>query len=265
MTRPTIVIDDPADPRIADYVNIRERDLLRDQKTFICEGKTVLQVLVRQSRFPVKSLLVLQNRLAGLSETVQLLPPHIPVYVAQRAVMDAIAGFPMHRGVLAAAHKSQCVVSGLGNGPVIVASALANHDNVGALFRNAAAFGASALFLDEHCCDPLYRKAIRVSVGGVLKVPFHHGKPLRTIITELEANGFQLAALATNGPTILADWKPYDKTAILVGSEGDGLPSEILSKVTTLRIPMHGGFDSLNVSTAAAIALHHVAAGDAKR
>ena len=119
------------------------------------------------------------------------------------------------------------------------------------------------LLLDEHCCDPLYRKAIRVSVGGVLQMPFHRGEPLQTIIAKLQATGFNLAALATNGACVLADWKPSRKTAILVGSEGDGLPAEILTKLTTLKIPMHGGFDSLNVSPAAAIALHHLAAAKA--
>ena len=256
----TIKVVDPTDTRIADYINIRERDLLRERQTFICEGKTVLQVLVHQSRFPIKSLLILQNRLAGVADLIGSLNPDVPVYVAERSVMDAIAGFPMHRGVLAAARTTNEAPLQIDNGPIVVASALSNHDNVGAVFRNAAAFGAQAVLLDQHCCDPLYRKAIRVSVGGVLQVPFRRADPLDSIISDLTAQGFLIAALATDGDAELAHWRPPSKVALLVGSEGEGLPSDIIAKLTTLRIPMQGDFDSLNVATAAAIALHHLSA-----
>ncbi|MEL6200892.1 MAG: RNA methyltransferase [Pseudomonadota bacterium] len=260
MAKHAIEISDPSDPRIGDYTNIRERDLLRDKQTFICEGKTVLQVLVRQPQFKIKSLLILRNRLEGIGSIVQSLPDEVPVYVAERSVVDAIAGFPMHRGVLATAEKPEQSSLALQDGPIIIASALANHDNVGALFRNAAAFGASAVFLDGQCCDPLYRKAIRVSVGGVLQVPFQHGGTLEDIVTNLETQKYTISALATGGDVELNDWVPPTKTALLVGSEGEGLPQEVLAKLQTLRISMHGGFDSLNVATTAAIALHHVAA-----
>ncbi|MEM9999467.1 MAG: RNA methyltransferase [Pseudomonadota bacterium] len=260
MAEPAIKITDPEDPRIADYVNIRERDLLRERQTFICEGKTVLQVLVKQSRFAIKSLLILENRLDGVAPMLDDLPATTPVYTADRPVMDAIAGFPMHRGVLAAAQAAEHSVDLTRAKRVIVASQLANHDNVGALFRNAAAFGADAVLLDAQCCDPLYRKAIRVSVGGVLKVPFELGGTIGAITQKLSAEGFTLAALATNGSQELSQWAPPEKIALIVGSEGQGLPSAILETVQTLRISMHGGFDSLNVATTAAIALHHIAA-----
>ncbi|MEL6436717.1 MAG: RNA methyltransferase, partial [Pseudomonadota bacterium] len=141
MTERTTRITDPTDPRIADYINIRERDLLRDHETFIAEGKTVLQVLVRASRFPIKSLLILENRINGIAPMIDALPSDVPVYVANRAVMDAIAGFPMHRGVLAAARKTNAPLDLDTATRVVVLNALANHDNVGAVFRNAAAFG----------------------------------------------------------------------------------------------------------------------------
>lgn len=260
MVERIIEINDPSDARIADYINIRERDLLRKQQTFICEGRTVLQVLVRQTHFKIKSLLILQNRLEGIGSIIQSLADEVPIYVAERSVMDAIAGFPIHRGVLAAAEKPAVTKSELNVGPVVIASALANHDNVGALFRNAAAFDVSAVFLDAQCCDPLYRKAIRVSVGGVLQVPFHHGGPLETTIASLEAQNYTIAALAPNGDLELNHWRPPEKVALLVGSEGEGLPQDVLNKLQTVRISMHGGFDSLNVATTAAIALHHIQA-----
>ncbi|MEO0544513.1 MAG: RNA methyltransferase [Pseudomonadota bacterium] len=258
MIERAIKITDANDPRIADYVSIRERDLIRDHQTFICEGKTVLQVLARQAHFSIKSLLILQNRLDGVADIVKSIEHNIPVYTANRNTMDAIAGFPMHRGILATATKKDAPAPKMDAGPIVVASAIANHDNMGALFRNAAAFGAQAVLLDAQCCDPLYRKAIRVSVGGVLEVPFRHGGHIDAIIKELAENGFSIAALATNGSIELANWKPGAQVALLVGSEGTGLPTEVLMRVTTLRIPMHGEFDSLNVATAAAIALHHL-------
>ncbi|MEO1745894.1 MAG: RNA methyltransferase [Pseudomonadota bacterium] len=258
MTERTTRITDPTDPRIADYINIRERDLLRDHDTFIAEGKTVLQVLVRASRFPIKSLLILENRINGIAPMIDALPSDVPVYVANRAVMDAIAGFPMHRGVLAAARKTNTPLDLDNATRVVVLNALANHDNVGAVFRNAAAFGFDAVLLDEQCCDPLYRKAIRVSVGGVLQVPFRHGGTIETVCDALKAKGFSLVGLAPNGAHEISQWAPRKKSAIVLGAEGPGLPERVLTDLETVRIAMPGSFDSLNVATAGAIAMHHM-------
>ncbi|MEL6919944.1 MAG: RNA methyltransferase [Pseudomonadota bacterium] len=260
-----IRIADPDDPRIADFRNIRERDLLRDRQTFICEGKTVLNVLVSpQSRFGVKSLLILENRIEGCGSILAQTPTDVPVYVASAEVMDAIAGFPIHRGVLAAAHKTHPQIDLSSARRIVIASAISNHDNVGALFRNAAAFGFDAVLLDDQCCEPLYRKAIRVSVGGVLRVPFAHGGNIETLCAQAQSHGLSSIALATKGDVELAAWKPSARVALLVGSEGKGLPNAILQTLETVTIPMHAGFDSLNVATAAAIAMHHVSATDTR-
>ena len=254
-------IGDPDDPRIEIYRDIRERDLIRRHGHFIAEGKTVLQVLVAQNRFPVHSLLVLENRLAGIAELLALLPDQIPVYCATQTVMDAIAGFHMHRGILAAAR----ITDGSANLPepfprqwstVLLLSAISNHDNMGAIFRNAAAFGADAVILDPQCCDPLYRKAVRVSVGGVLRVPFFRAASMDTAIAALNKNGFAVAALSPAGKTDISDWRPAPRQALVLGSEGQGLADEWLERLETLSITMAPGFDSLNVATAGAIALH---------
>lgn len=260
--RLTAIID-PEDSRIEIYRDIRERDLVRRHGHFIAEGKTVLQVLVAQKRFPVQSLLVLQNRVAGIADNIAALPDDIPVYCATQPVMDAIAGFHMHRGILAAAR----IPGETGRLPdpfpaswtsVLVLSGISNHDNMGGIFRNAAAFGVDAVLLDPECCDPLYRKAIRVSVGGVLRVPFFKADSMEKAIAALSENGFAIAALSPFGQSEIAEWDPSARQALVLGSEGHGLAREWLDKLDTLSIEMAPGFDSLNVATAGAVALHRL-------
>jgi tRNA G18 (ribose-2'-O)-methylase SpoU len=138
-----------------------------------------------------------------------------------------------------------------------VAVGLANHDNVGGLFRNAAAFGADGVLLDMESCDPLYRKAIRVSVGAALSVPFAR-LPVDAMLDRLDAAAITPIALSPSGPVTLDDFEPPPRSALIVGAEGPGLPAEILSRCQTLRIGMATGWDSLNVATATGIALHHL-------
>ena len=254
-------ISDPDDPRIDIYRDIRERDLIRRHGHFIAEGKTVLQVLVAQERFPVHSLLVLENRLAGIAEMTDALSGDVPVYCATQPVFDAIAGFHMHRGVLAAARIPEEATALPDVFPadwstVLLLSAISNHDNMGAIFRNAAAFGVDAVVLDPQCCDPLYRKAVRVSVGGVLRVPFFRAGTMEEAMAVLDQNGFATAALSPAGTADIAEWSPASRQALVLGSEGEGLAREWLERLETLSIAMAPGFDSLNVATAGAIALH---------
>lgn len=262
--RPAIRVTDPDDPRIAPYRAIRERDLVRGGKRFIAEGTSVLRVLAGQRRFAVESALILENRLAGIADIVDTLPADVPVHVADQEVMDAIAGFPMHRGVLAIGHRRDDAdmppASEVADNwqTVVALAGLANHDNMGAIFRNAAALGADAVLMDAQSCDPLYRKAIRVSVGGVLTVPWHRFETADAMIEWLGAAGFALAGLSPAGATALEDWQPPARAALVLGAEGPGLPGPILDRTGTLRIAMANGFDSLNVATCAALVLHHV-------
>ncbi len=262
-----IRISDPADPRIASFTSIRERDLVGRQGRFIAEGKVVLNVLFRAARFEAESVLVLENRLAGLAETLRLAPATMPVYAVSQAVMDRIAGFHMHRGILAVGRKrgagdAQALVASLPpRALVVVLVGLSNHDNVGAIFRNAAAFGADAVLLDGTCCDPLYRKAIRVSVGAALKIPFAVAADAGSIVDLLDRVDFGQVALSPSGSTDIRIASRPERLALYLGSEGDGLPGALLSRLQTVRIDMAQGFDSLNVAAASAIALHHFSAG----
>jgi tRNA G18 (ribose-2'-O)-methylase SpoU len=262
-----IRIDDPADPRVAPYLSIRERDLAGRQGRFIAEGKVVLNVLFSAARFEAESALVLENRLRGLEDTLRLAPASMPVYTASQAVMDAIAGFHIHRGILAIGRKRvadtpEALIASLPEHALaVVLVGLSNHDNVGAIFRNAAAFGADAVLLDETCCDPLYRKAIRVSVGAALKVPFAVAADAGSLVALLDAAGFSQVALSPSGAADIRSASRPDRLALYLGTEGDGLPDGLLSRLKTVRIAMAEGFDSLNVAAASAIALHHFSTG----
>jgi len=130
---------------------------------------------------------------------------------------------------------------------------------MGGIFRNAAAFGADLVILDSDCCDPLYRKAIRVSAGNVLRVPYAQLDRGADALALLAAQGFEVIALSPDGASTLAETGRADLVAILLGAEGPGLPQSILARATTVRIPMAAGVDSLNVATASGIVLHHFA------
>lgn len=259
-----IRIEDAGDPRLADYLQVRERDLVGRQGRFIAEGAVVLEKLVAAGRHPVRSVLVAENRLAGLAPRIPGLSPEAPVYVAAQGVMDAVVGFPIHRGVLAVGERAEPAAEALladlpARALVVGLFGIANHDNMGGLFRNAAAFGADAVVLDAQCCDPLYRKAIRVSVGATLTVPFARVGAAAQSLEALAAAGFELIALSPSGRNALADLAAAPRQAALFGAEGPGLGPEVMALSRTVAIPMAGGFDSLNVATTSGIVLHRLA------
>lgn len=262
-----IKIADPTDPRLEQYRNVRERDLVSRDKHFIAEGKVVLNVLLTSHAFQAESVFVLESRLAGLTALLETVGYELPIYVVDTAVMDQIAGFSVHRGILAIGrHKNDAenVLSFGDNALVVVLAGLSNHDNVGAIFRNAAAFQADAVLLDEMSCDPLYRKALRVSVGAVLKVPFVKAGTLNQIADQLIANNFMLAALSPSGTQSITQIPKSGRRALILGTEGDGLPQSLLNRLSAWTIPMAHDFDSLNVATASGIALFHASAFSAK-
>ncbi|WP_241911714.1 TrmH family RNA methyltransferase [Telmatospirillum siberiense] len=241
---------------------MRERDLVGRQGHFIAEGEVVLRVLLASRHQPV-SLLLADKRLDGLRALLQVLDDGVPVYTAPQPIIDGIAGFPLHRGILALGRRAppvdpaQLLAACPPRALVVVLSAIANHDNMGGLFRNAAAFGADAVLLDAQCCDPLYRKAIRVSVGGCLKVPFARIEAGTDIPALLASQGFTAIALSPSAETPLSRAPRPERTALLFGAEGPGLPADLLARTQTVGIPMTGGFDSLNVATTSGIALYH--------
>ena len=263
MTKADIIqITDRGDPRIAPFIDVRERDLTggRDGR-FIVEGKVALSILLSRSRFDVESLFLGESRLEPLAEILARVPVGVPVYTAPQALMDEVAGFPIHRGILACARKGAALPLDdlLPKTRLLVLNQLSNHDNVGAAFRNAAAFGVEGVILDQRSCDPLYRKAIRVSSGASLWLPFHHGGDGKTQIETLKSAGFTVWAMTPRVEAPALSEQPIpDKLAVLLGAEGPGLPQALMDAATPVRIPMQAGFDSINVATAGAIALAHV-------
>jgi tRNA G18 (ribose-2'-O)-methylase SpoU len=261
------VISDPADPRVEPFLNVRERDLVGRQGLFVAEGEVVLRHLLTSPLCEPLALLAAADRAERLAELIGANNPAALVYVAEQSVMDAIVGFPIHRGLLGLGRRraipsASGLIEGLGpQARVAVVHGVGNHDNMGGLFRNAAAFGVDAVLLDPTCCDPMYRKAIRVSVGAALITPYARLEPGDDLVGLLEGAGFEVVALSPSGRQDLKDYRPGSRTAVVFGAEGPGLPSDILRRCATLRIPMAGGFDSLNVATTSGIVLHHLTGG----
>lgn len=268
---PTIIpIADPADPRVDAYRDIRERDLVGRERLFVAEGKVVLAMLLASRAYQPLSLLIAAHRLDALAPLLVDLPDDIPVFAAERSVLDGIAGFPLHRGILAIGRRintpsADALLGGLPpRATVLLLSAIANHDNIGGIFRNAAALGADAILLDADCCDPLYRKSIRVSVGAALLVPFARIARDDDIIALLDRHSFTSIALTPVGATTLTELPPAPRSAVLLGAEGPGLAPDLIARSTSVRIPMAPGFDSLNVATTSGIVLHHLAVANAR-
>jgi len=258
-----IPVSDADDPRIAAYRDVRERDLRGRDGLFVAEGEVVVRVLLTQSLQPPVSLLLAEKRVTALAREIASLPEGVPVFVAPQAVMDGIVGFPIHRGILALGRRNpagsaDALLRGI-DGPSVVLGliGIANHDNMGGIFRNAAAFGVSAVFLDGACCDPLYRKAIRVSAGHALCVPFARLGEREDMLALLERHGFAPMALAPRAERTIDEITRPDRAALLLGAEGHGLPDAVLQRTTGLRIPMAPDVDSLNVAVTSGIVLHH--------
>ncbi|NTF32756.1 TrmH family RNA methyltransferase [Rhizobium skierniewicense] len=262
-------ITDPDDPRIAVFRDIRERDLTGRHGRFIVEGTVVLRMLAQAHKagldFEAESILILENRLAGVAEILSEFPSDVPVYVAKASVLDAIVGFNLHRGILALGRrKSETdLAATIGRLPqsslVLVGCGISNHDNLGSMFRNAAAFYADAVFMDSTCCDPLYRKSLRVSVGSVLSVPYHRGGNAVELLETMAAKDFDIWSLSPTGTQEIREIPASNRMALVIGTEGDGLPPDVLNRFHTARIAQSPQLDSLNAGTASGLALYQMA------
>ncbi|MBB3945992.1 tRNA G18 (ribose-2'-O)-methylase SpoU [Rhizobium skierniewicense] len=262
-------ITDPHDPRIAVFRDIRERDLTGRHGRFIVEGTVVLRMLAQANKagldFEAESILILENRLAGVAEILSEFPSDVPIYVAKASVLDAIVGFNLHRGILALGRrKSETDLEAtIGRLPqsslVLVGCGISNHDNLGSMFRNAAAFYADAVFMDSTCCDPLYRKSLRVSVGSVLSVPYHRGGNAVELLETMAAKDFNIWSLSPTGTLEIREIPASNRMALVIGTEGDGLPPDVLNRFNTARIAQSPQLDSLNAGTASGLALYQMA------
>jgi tRNA G18 (ribose-2'-O)-methylase SpoU len=264
---PVVEVTGTGDPRLADYWTIPDPDLLRSRGLFVAEGRHVVRRLLASTRFRTRSLLLTPAAHRGLTDVLPLVPD-IPVFVVSQEAMNTVAGFNIHRGCLAAgerppAQKWELVAAGAR--VVVALERVANADNVGGIFRNAAAFGADAVLLGPGCADPLYRKAIRTSMGAALQVPFAAMDDWPADLRRLGALGFGLWALSPARDALpLRDVvaqrvSAAERIVLLVGHEGEGLsPAALEAADVRVRIPMSGGVDSLNVAASAAIALYEL-------
>jgi len=263
---------------VAPYTRVRDRDVARDDGSFVAEGEVVVRVLAsaRQRRFRVRSLLVERRRVEAIADVLGTLPDEVPAYVVTQETMDRIVGFSIHRGILALGERgaslspADVLYGEPTNARAMVALGLVgltNHDNVGGIFRNAAAFGARGVLLDGATCDPLYRKAIRVSVGGALVVPFARCESADAMVDIARAEGWDVLGLTPRGEERLGPVATSGRTGtlILLGTEGPGLPEHVLARVRRVRIDMTETLDSLNVAVASGIALYEATRLDAAR
>jgi tRNA G18 (ribose-2'-O)-methylase SpoU len=243
----------------------RHRDADRMGDVFVIEGTRAIRQLLDQG-WPLQSVLLSTARAVGRPDIVRDAGQiGAEVFVADQELFDRIAGYHAHRGALALARRppARSVASVVGPARLVLAvEGVNDHENVGALFRNAAAFGVEAVVLDPSTAEPLYRRSIRVSVGHVLRVPFGRAELWPVELTDLRRLGFRIVALSPAGELNVAELRGRARTGrwiVLVGAEGEGLSRPALAGADlTVRIPMAPGVDSLNVATAAALALHHL-------
>jgi len=249
------------DPRVAGYRHLANPRRLIELSLFVAEGRLVVRRLLELHHWTIESILLTPAAIDSLGNSLNATTA--PIYVVEQAVMNGIAGFNIHRGCLALVQRPVTpTLDRIAAGPlsrVLLLEAVNNPDNVGGLFRSAAAFGIELVVLGPECGDPLYRKAIRTSMGATLSLAFVKALQWPGAITDLRTDGFRVVALTPKlGATPLDDVRPASKLALLVGSEGSGLTREALAASTLhARIPMAADVDSLNVTTAASIAMYH--------
>lgn len=256
------LITDPADPRVRDFVGLTDVALRRVREPaeglFIAEGEVVIRRALAAG-FPLRSLLTAQKWLGSLADVVAA-HPDAEVLVADDAMLEEVTGFAVHRGALASMQRlplpsADALVESARR--VVVLEDIVNHTNVGSVFRSAAALGVDAVIISPRCADPLYRRSVKVSMGGVFSVPWARAGRWPEQLDELRGAGFTTLALSPSGEVSLRELTPPDRWALLLGTEGEGLSADAMSRCDLrLRIPMAAGVDSLNVAAAAAVACY---------
>ena len=260
----TFAVDTLDDPRVAPYRNLKDRDLARSGDRFIAEGEQVVRRLLA-SDYPTESLLLARKR---ADEIAPLAPPGVPVYVVPDPLVHQVVGFKFHSGVMAVGRRKAAMTvddvmaaaSARPRATLVVLPEIANTDNMGALIRISAAFGADAVVLGEHSCDPFWRQSVRVSMGTIFAVPVVRSDDLQRDLRRLAEHwGVELAAAVVGD-----DAEPLHaagregRLGLLFGNEAQGLaPNHVAACHRRVTIPMQLGTDSLNVAVAAAVFLYH--------
>ncbi len=257
-------VHDPADDRLADYRDLTDTGLRRALEPagglFIAEGGRIVRRAV-DAGYPLRSVLCEERRLPGLADVLE--PLDVPVYLADEVVLRSVTGYDVHRGALAAVHRRTLPTPGellAGSVRVVVLEGIVEPTNVGAVFRAAAALGMQAVLLDPRCADPLYRRAVKVSMGAVLTLPYARFARWPAGLDEVRAAGLTVLALTPAADAVDLAEVPAAATlacAVLLGTEGDGLTARAQAAADLrVRIPMAPGVDSLNVGAAAAVAFY---------
>ena len=258
-------MDHADDSRLSDFTAVSDPELARTRGIFVAEGRLVVRRLLTASSFRPRAVLVTPSAMEALEDALPA-RPDVPVYIVPKDVMEGVAGFNIHRGCLATGERPprvdwrSCVAEAR---RAVVLERVGDADNVGAIFRSAAAFGAGAVLIGPACADPLYRKAIRTSMGAALTLPFADADPWPATLRDLTADGWAVVALTPAADAMpLRDFTSMTRpprVAIVLGHEGDGLTEEALAACEyKVRIPIRASVDSLNVATAAAIALYEL-------
>ncbi len=255
-----VPVDDPADPRLVELTRLTDAaaraTIEAEHGCFVAEGILTLETVLA-SAYPLRSVLVAESRLPRVAALLDEVD--VDVHVGPLSLLEDVTGYPIHRGVIASVGRLPLprpdeLIRDADR--VLVAEAVTDHENLGALFRNAAAFGVDAVLLDPRCADPLYRRSVRVSLGHLLRVPWTRIGPLPQSLGLLHDAGLRTLALTPAGERSAHDVDPDQRVAWLVGAEGPGLDAATLAAADErVRIPIASGVDSLNVATAAAVAL----------
>lgn len=257
-----IDIEDPTDPRLGDYVHLRDtalrRSLESERGLFIAEGQKVIRRAVEAGHRP-RSFLLAERWLPGLTDVLAR-NPEVPVYVVSEELAEQVTGFHVHRGALASLHRAApaALTDLLRARRLVVAEDVVDHTNIGAIMRNAAGLGWDGVILAPRAADPLYRRAIKVSMGTVFSLPWARSEDWETTLPMLTDAGFTVVALGLTSDAValdayLAAGLP-DRVAMVVGTEGDGLSATWLAQAdVVVSISMSRGVDSLNVAAATAI------------
>lgn len=270
---PIVVLDSADDPRATDYRSLTDAALRRRQDIahgmYMAESSQVVRRAVDAGHRP-RSFFMEHRHLAGLAGVVARWP-QAPVYLGEQQVLQDITGFHLHRGALAAMHRPaelrlDEVLDGIDADQkdarlrVGILEDLTDHTNVGAVFRSAAALGVDAVLLSPACADPLYRRAIRVSMGAVFQMPWTRVHPWPDGLASLQAAGFVVAGLSLGEGSVPLDdlvAQDHSRLALVLGNEGDGLREETERRLDArVTIPMMRGVDSLNVAAASAVAFY---------
>jgi len=261
-------IERPEEECAAPFRLLREPSALAAAGLFAAEGRLVIERLLGPaSRFRMRALLATPRALEALAPLLERSAPRAPLFAAEQDVLQAVVGHALHRGCVGLAERGAPVdpaaviaAARAAGRALLVCENVADPDNLGGLFRNAAAFGAGGVLLSPGGGDPLYRKAVRAAMGASLEVPFARFASWPDGLRALSPAGYRVVALAPRAHLAIEALAPGPLSALLVGSEGDGLsPGALAAADVAVRIPIVASVDSLNVATAAAVALHRLA------